>query len=222
VAPSIPHLVETIQWIHRSKDAASILDVDRIVLALLLSVSCSLLPRRPDVYVENKKKVDGQRTVSLLSRYTWSWARSIYSSAAAKGDLVPEDVPQPDHSHRSEDLLRAWHGASGSLLRDLVRHYWQKVLWLCIFTVIRCLVSIVPMYIMLRIITMLEQRDAGRACGVFEIMLLVGGMALSNLVDSVWSIRSLAFISYVNVSFADFSYSGWKTGHSGSPSPIYP
>ena len=119
----------------------------------------------------------------------------MYSSAAANGDLAPEDVPQPDHGHRSEDLMRAWNGISSSLLRDLVRHYRWKVVMLCIFTVIRCLVSIVPMYTMLRIISILEYRDAGHPHSAVEILLLVGGMALSNLIDSVRHICSVSFLA---------------------------
>lgn len=153
--------------------------------AVGLALSAVALPRRPDVLIDGRP-VDRQRTVSALSRYTWSWVEPLLRLASVNQDLTLDDVPRGDHRLRSEDLQRAWDTSQprATLLRSLVCRFRVRMALLYSVTVVRCVVSVVPFWAMHRVIGILE--NEGRE-GVHRIELpaLVIIMALSNLIDGV-------------------------------------
>lgn len=145
-----------------TKNAQLIVRIADAVVMIPLLFSCITLPRRPEVFY-NGQRVDKERTGSVLSRSTWSWANDLLKTAKRKGDLDPKDIPRPDHTIRTESLVAAWNKANyqGSLLRSLFKAYAGRlaVQWLII--VFQCIVGIGPFWTMLRLVQSLEDRDAG-------------------------------------------------------------
>lgn len=183
------------------RDPVVVFWVFNTLTSLCLGVSSTLLPKRPDVFF-NGCKIDRQRTVSLLSRYTWSWIQPLLLHASTMNDLDMDVIPSADRTLRSRELKKDWDALKiqTSLLRSLWWAYKGRLATLWTVTIVRCLVGIVPFWTMLRILNRLEiRRDSG--CHNFELMALVIGMALSNLLDAVrTSVFSLLQVPYTNTS----------------------
>lgn len=166
-------------------DVVAILTIVEAAASLALALSTATLPRRPDVAL-NDRPVDRQRTVSVLSRYTWSWITPLLTLASVNQDLTPDDVPLGDHKLRSGDLQREWDAVKhrGTLLSSLAWAYKGRMVLLWAVTLVRGVLSVAPFWAMLRIINILE--NEGRD-GIHRIELpgLVVIMALSNLLDGV-------------------------------------
>lgn len=169
---------------HQYKDLASLLSAISTMVAVGLWLSCSVLPRRPDVFYENRK-VDGQWTVSTLSRYTWAWVQPLLRHASLHNDIDLQDVPQPDSRMRSQALKSEWDKAdrTSSLMKSLFGAYKAKLTILWAATLVRCGVSIGPFWFMLRTLNILEHQAIGSQN--MELMVLILGMSISNLLDSV-------------------------------------
>ncbi|KAH7311377.1 hypothetical protein B0I35DRAFT_488698 [Stachybotrys elegans] len=152
--------------------------------ALSIAIGSSLLPRRPDVYQEFRL-VDRQQTVSALSRHTWAWAWPLIKLACVKDDLDTEDVPLGDHKIRSQDLEKKLHSLSAnvSLFSTLLSSYKGRLTLLWSTTVLRCVISVVPFWSMLRITTILERQSGGSGQQA-ELLALVILMTVSNLLDA--------------------------------------
>lgn len=174
------------------KNLGSLLWITSTIAAVGLGLSCSMLPRRPHVFYDNHK-VDGQWTVSTLSRYTWTWVQPLLRHASHHDDIGFEDVPQPDSRMRSQALKSEWDrlDKTSSLLRSLLSAYKGKLAILWAVTLVRCAVSILPFWLMLRTLNILEHQATGP--NNMKLMVLIVGFSASNLLDSV-SLSLKAFI----------------------------
>ncbi|KAF2827753.1 hypothetical protein CC86DRAFT_289304 [Ophiobolus disseminans] len=152
--------------------------------SLALAINSVSLPRRPDVVFQGYK-VDRQRTVSALRRYTWSWIQSLLKQASVKNDLDPADIPYADQTLRADELNKQYNGfqVDSTLLRSLVCKYKAKLGWLWLVTIVRCLVNIMPYWTMLRTLEVLESRES-KISHQLELLGLVLGIAIFNLIDS--------------------------------------
>jgi ABC-type multidrug transport system fused ATPase/permease subunit len=177
----------TIAWV--------INNISSLVLAV---ISISLL-RRPDVTFQGRK-VDRQRTVCGLHRYTWSWIEPLLRKASLKGDLDEEDIPQADYTLRSEQLQKKWDDMEpqGTLLRSLVWEYKERLGFSWIVTIVRCLVSILPFWIMLLTLDILENRET-KGSHQLELLGLISGMAVFNLLDAVRFLTRPIYSNHINV-----------------------
>jgi hypothetical protein len=121
----------------------------------------------------------------VLERLTWTWVQPLLRHAAQREDLDTEDVPQADSRLRSQDLKKRWDQLTqqGSLFRSIVALYKGRLTFLWTVTLVRCAVSILPFWFMLKIINVLEDRTV--RSDNMELMGFVLCMALSNLLDSV-------------------------------------
>ncbi|KAJ4210663.1 hypothetical protein NW759_013205 [Fusarium solani] len=180
---SVPRLAHMVTHTHQHKDSSSLLSVISTMVAVGLWLSCSVLPRRPDVFYENRK-VDGQWTVSTLSRYTWAWVQPLLRHASLHNDINLEDVPQPDSRMRSQALKSEWDRVdkTSSLMNSFFGAYKGKLAILWAVTLVRCAVSIGPFWFMLRTLNILEHQVMGSHN--MELMALILGMSISNLLDS--------------------------------------
>lgn len=162
-----------------------ILRAVNIVIIIALGFSSLLLPRRPDVFYKGRK-VDAQWTVSALNRYTWAWIRPILDHATQKYDLDTSDLPDPDHRVRTELLKEKWEKCNfkGSLLRSLILFYKAQFIVQWSLTLFRCCISIMPYWIMLRIIKILEVRGSN-GTPTLELWSLVFWLGAFTLVDQV-------------------------------------
>jgi hypothetical protein len=155
------------------------------VTSLALAISSVSLPRRPDVMFQGCK-VDRQRTVSALHRYTWSWVEPLLQQASIKDDLDPADIPYADQTLRADKLNKHYDGfeADSTLLRFLVCEYKRGLVWSWLVTIVRCLVNIMPYWTMLRTLEVLESRES-KTSHQLELLGLIFGIAIFNLIDSV-------------------------------------
>jgi len=189
IALSLSSLWQSVQYASRlntHNDPGTIAWAINSIISFALAISSVLLPRRPNVVFEGYE-VDRQRTVSTLSRYTWSWFELLLQKAAAKDDLDADEIYRPDHTLRSDELMKKWDGlrAQTVLLRSLLWAHKGELSLIWIVTIVRCLVSIAPFWTMLRVLHILEDRKAKNASYHIELLVLIIGMALSNLLDAV-------------------------------------
>ena len=86
----------------------------------------------------------------MLSRYTWSWTRSIIDLASKKGDLDEKDIPEPDHTIRAEEVVADWKSGdfTGKLMWSLIYAYKGRFALQWGVTVARCLLGIGPFWTM--------------------------------------------------------------------------
>lgn len=185
---SITQLTQLLRQVPDSKDPVIILRAINTAVVFFLSLASILIPRRPDVFFKDSK-VDRQWTVSALSRYTWTWVEPLLRHASKKNDLDAADIPQPDLKLRSEDLKKNWDNFNfqGSLLRSLIWAYKGGVALQWGVTIFRCFLGIVPFWIMLRIIRILEKRET-EGTPTLELWSLVIWMAFLNFLDAVSSL----------------------------------
>lgn len=157
--------------------------------ATILAVVSGMLPRRPEI-VYDGAKVDRQWTVSLLSRLTWSWIQPLLRHASLHDGLEGEDVPHADFNLRSKQLAKEWNkfAHKPTLFLSLAAAYKGRLAVLWAATLVRCAVSILPFWFMLRILKILET-EVTRSNPV-QLFNFVLGMAVSNLADSVSVIRA--------------------------------
>ncbi|KAH6990845.1 P-loop containing nucleoside triphosphate hydrolase protein [Ilyonectria sp. MPI-CAGE-AT-0026] len=181
---SIPHLTLVVRQIASHKDPVVILRAVNAIGVIALSVASILIPRRPDVFFKGRK-VDRQWTVSALNRYTWTWVEPLLYHASTKNDLDAADMPLPDLKLRAEDLKNDWDALKfeGSLLRSLIWAYKGGVAFQWSVTIFRNFLGILPFWIMLRIIRILEERGKGHTA-TLELWALIIWMAIFNLLDA--------------------------------------
>ncbi|TQN66171.1 ABC transporter ATP-binding protein/permease VMR1, partial [Colletotrichum shisoi] len=151
--------------------------------ATILAVVSGMLPRRPEI-VYGGAKVDRQWTVSLLNRLTWSWIQPLLRHASLHDGLEGDDVPHGDVNLRSRELAKEWNKLEHkpTLFLSLAAAYKGMLAILWAATLVRCAVSILPFWFMLRILKMLET-EVARSNPV-QLFIFVLGMAVSNLADS--------------------------------------
>ena len=103
-------------------------------------VAFASIPRRPDVFLDGNI-IDQQYTVSLLRRYSFSWATPLLVLAKTRA-LDLSDLPQLDHHTRSRNLSarlptdncerRLWRLLVTAHARTLV-HQWTLILLKSVF-----------------------------------------------------------------------------------------
>ncbi|KAG6263206.1 hypothetical protein E4U49_002474 [Claviceps purpurea] len=145
-----------------SNNVQLIVRIVNVFVLIPVLFSCITIPRRPEVFYKGEK-VDNEWTTSVLSRYTWSWVSDLLQTAQRKGDLDNKDIPRPDHTIRTENLVDVWNKANyqGGLLQSLLKAYGARVFVQWIIILIRCGIGIGPFWAMLRLVQLLEDRDAG-------------------------------------------------------------
>ncbi|KAF4974138.1 hypothetical protein FZEAL_8903 [Fusarium zealandicum] len=183
-ALTLPRLIQEAHYTSRENISLVVLRAVNVAVVVLLCFFSVLLPRRPHVFFRDRE-VDAQRTVSALSRYTWSWADPILQYASKKNDLEPADIPHPDRKLRAAELKQDWDAFKfeGNLLGALIWAYKGSLALQWGVTIFRNFIGILPYWIMLRLINILEQR-VSREAPSLELWVLVFGMAASNLLDS--------------------------------------
>jgi len=168
-----------------SKSPRTIFWIINNTAGFFLALASISLPRRVDVVFEGCI-VDRQRTVSALCRYTWGWIEPMLKEASTKGDIDFNDLFCADHRLRSSVLQQNWNSKNpqATLLRSLIKEYKQKLGVSWIITILRCLISLLPFWALRQALDILETRE-GRSIYRVELVSLVIGMALSNLLDAV-------------------------------------
>ncbi|KAJ3529707.1 hypothetical protein NM208_g9637 [Fusarium decemcellulare] len=183
-ALTVPQLIKEAQHASSDNVPVVILRAVNVLAVVSLSLSSVLIPRRPRVFFRGRK-VDEQWTVSAFSRYTWSWVEPLLQVASRKNDLDASDVSHPDRKLRAEDLKRDWDAFKfeGNLFRSLLWAYKGNFVLQWGITIFRNFLGLLPFSIMLRLISILEQRAPGQS-PTLELWVLVFSMAIFNLMDA--------------------------------------
>lgn len=131
------------------------------LILLLTSTLVSLaLPRRPDVFQpdQSARPVDGQRTVSVLSRYTLSWATPLLSFAKRKGRLDLSDLGCLDGRTLCRPLvLRLHYLGTVPLWKKFFRAHRSILIQQWMLTLSQTFATLASQYSMFRLIQILEQ-----------------------------------------------------------------
>ncbi|KAM0335380.1 hypothetical protein ACHAQA_000425 [Verticillium albo-atrum] len=173
----------------------------RIVnLAAILGLTAASvsLPRRPDVFV-NDKIVDRMHTVSAYSRFTWSWCGDVLKAATAKKDLEVVDLPRPDFNTRAEDMSAQWkaYNFKGPLWRNVIWAFRWSLTIQWALAIFRNFVSFAPYWVTLRILRALEARQPGEKLSV-DTWIMVFWLGFTILADA-WFTACMFWLSWSDV-----------------------
>ncbi|KAI3529772.1 ABC transporter [Colletotrichum filicis] len=176
------------------------LKLANLVLTLGLIVTSVTLPRRPDVYFENRI-VDRLRTVPAYSRFTWGWCSGIIDLATKKKDLDASDLPKPDHWTRSEDSAASWKSYNfkpdSSLWWSIIWAYRVPLFVQWSIAISKAFLSLAPSWITLQILETLQRRKPGEDLPA-DIWILVFWLGLAILADA-WVEATMFWLSWAEL-----------------------
>ncbi|KAK7459859.1 hypothetical protein CaCOL14_009182 [Colletotrichum acutatum] len=171
-----------------------------LVLTVGLIVTSVTLPRRPDVYFENRM-VDRLRTVPAYSRFTWGWCSGIIDLATKKKDLDASDLPKPDHWTRSEDSAASWKSYNfqpdSSLWWSIIWAYRVPLFVQWSIAISKAFLSLAPSWITLQILETLQRRKPGEDLPA-DIWILVFWLGLAILADA-WVEATMFWLSWAEL-----------------------
>jgi ABC-type multidrug transport system fused ATPase/permease subunit len=174
------------------------LTVIQTVDVVALLVTFGAVPRRPDVY-RDEKAVDRQYTTSILGRLSFAWPVPILNFAATNKGLEIDDLPEIDYHTRSKTLRKAFEdvGKKNKLWKSIFwSHKWAFISqW--ILVTITSITNFLPQIALLFILRALEDRDAGRD-SVFRLWMWVVALGLSIVISS-WLEAWLFFICFSRI-----------------------
>jgi ABC-type multidrug transport system fused ATPase/permease subunit len=149
---------------HISRNLAAA-DFALCVCALAVSTT---IPRRPDVYYKGKV-VDGQRTVSLLSKVTFTWPGYLLGLARSKNELALHELPATDHTARAEPLHALYPRLEPheSLLGLMFKSHAKFLALQYLFTLVQAIFNIGPQIALYSLLKALEDRYAGHEPKIF-------------------------------------------------------
>ncbi|KAJ5996332.1 hypothetical protein N7522_007992 [Penicillium canescens] len=172
------------------------LQLSQIACASLRALFCVLIPRRPDVHHEDKV-VDQEYSVSVLNRFSFSWAAGLLDDAAQKSTLNLDDIPKLPASKRAGFLKEKFEKAR----KD--RKIWKGIIFAhagaltvqMILTLTSCFLSFGPQVALFQILKTLELRDTpywNAGASYLWVLALGGLMFISSSVEAwlFWVIYS--------------------------------
>ncbi|KAJ5788264.1 hypothetical protein N7457_003254 [Penicillium paradoxum] len=188
------------------------LQVAQIASTALRGLFCVLLPRRPDVYHEGKL-VEQEFSVSLLSRFTFSWASELLNHAKKYNAMELDDIPKLTASKRAGFLRQKFESAKkGRKMWKAViaAHFGDLVLQISLCVLV-CFLSFGPQIALFQILKTLELRDTpywNAAASYLWVLALGGLMFLGSSIEAqlYWLVYSrLAVPIYAELSAVVFA-----------------
>lgn len=151
------HLVAQLWRSHRH---VAVLRMAEIVCAILLGYASVRLPRRPDVFDSQGRRIDRQHTVSVLSRSMFRWSNDLLKLSSAKRDLNLEDMDRPDHHTRAKNLSEAFTRENfvGALWWSLVKAHRRAFIMQWTLTACTSVLNFTPQWCILSLLRGLEKR----------------------------------------------------------------
>ncbi|GIK00040.1 hypothetical protein Aspvir_004054 [Aspergillus viridinutans] len=179
-----------------SPDALSIV---QMVAALILLFVNLAFPRGPTLY-RHGRPVDSQKSVSFLNRYTFSWAYKTLAIAAKNTRLNIDDLPLVGDEVRAKTLSDSFFAVSSTSARwrRWLKLYWSEIVLQVILQLFANAVNFLPHFLLLTILRLFEDRDAG-ASNQLQLWLAALGLGLSMVVTS-WSISLRDFVADMKLS----------------------
>ncbi|OQU94778.1 ABC transporter transmembrane domain-containing protein [Cladophialophora immunda] len=180
------------------RNAHLTLSLVQFICGIILSFAALSIPRRPDVYW-NDKPVDRQNTVSALSKLTFSWASAILSFAAKNKGLDYDDLYEIDHDTRSRELRAKFEavGRKDKLWKTLFwSHKWAFIQqWVMQATC--SITDFLPQVALYFILKALEARDEGENVALTSWLLAIG-LGLS-ITFSSWLEAWMFFVTFMRI-----------------------
>jgi hypothetical protein len=201
-----------------------ILDANQLGTALLYMLANLLLPRRPDVFLENGNLVDRQFTTSAFGRYTFQWCDGLLKLAQRKV-LDMADLPRPDHLTRAENLQKSFLAIQrkGPLWKIVFLAHWPSFVSQWFLTIFQCLFQFGRPFALWNLLYILELRTEGQDASI-EAWIWTAALCLCLAIGSwieswlLWvSISQLAIPIRAQLSAIIFQKAMWrkdvKAGH---------
>lgn len=137
------------------------LRIAEFVALVSLGFSSIAIPRRPDVFYHGRL-VDQQLTISVLSRFTWSWPAALIRLAAERNDLDLQELPRPGQSARVQDITKAWKADSYEsprpLWKALLLFHRRKFASQWLFAILQSVSSLAPQWVIWQLLRLFERR----------------------------------------------------------------
>jgi hypothetical protein len=162
--------------------ALALLYLLQLVTAVVTACGFAGFPRRPDIF-DKAGLVDQQRTLSLLSRFTFSWNRTIFNVAKER-QMQVHDIPNLDFATRSRHLESQFldKGTTGPLWKRLIKaHAGELALQWFLTLVIACL-SLFPQVVLYNFLSKIERSQQHTAADP-TVFFWVFGLLLSQLLQ---------------------------------------
>ncbi|OQE30871.1 hypothetical protein PENFLA_c002G04157 [Penicillium flavigenum] len=172
------------------------LQLAQIASAALRAVFCVLIPRRPDVYYEDQL-VERELSVSLLSRFTFSWANGLLNYAVKHNAMDLEDIPKLTASRRADFLREKFEIArqNRKLWIAIVVAHLGPLIAQTMLSLAICFLSFGPQVALFQILRTLELRgtpDWNAGESYIWVVALGGLLFLASSVDAwlFWIVNS--------------------------------
>lgn len=164
------------------------LQLAQIASAALRAVFCVLIPRRPDVYYEDEL-VERELSVSLLSRFTFSWANGLLNYAVKHKTMELEDIPRLVASKRADYLREKFEIArqNRKLWIAIVVAHLGPLIAQTILSIGICFLSFGPQVALFQILKTLELRgtpDWNVGASYIWVLALGGLLFLASSVEA--------------------------------------
>ncbi|KAL4876553.1 P-loop containing nucleoside triphosphate hydrolase protein [Aspergillus karnatakaensis] len=178
------------------QDALTIVQIVASVILLVVNLS---IPRGPAAY-RNGRIIDAEHSISFLNRYTFSWAYKTLSLAGKNGSLNPEDLPLVAQEVRAKALSDAFFSTDSTSVqwRKWVKLYWRSATVQVVIQLFANAVNFLPNVILLAILRLFEDRDAG-ASNQSQLWLTALGLGLSMIVVS-WLVALRDYVGEMKIS----------------------
>ncbi|EKV04310.1 hypothetical protein PDIG_16670 [Penicillium digitatum PHI26] len=164
------------------------LQLAQIASAALRAIFCVLIPRRPDVYYEDKL-VEREFSVSLLSRFSFSWANGLLNYAVKHKAMDLEDIPKLTASNRADFLREKFETArqNRKLWLAIVFAHVGPMIAQMILSLGICFLSFGPQVALFQILKTLELRGSAEwniGASYFWVLALGGLLFLASTVEA--------------------------------------
>ncbi|KAJ5824161.1 ABC transporter integral membrane type 1 [Penicillium robsamsonii] len=164
------------------------LQVAQIASAALRAVFCVLLPRRPDVYHEDKL-VEQELSVSLLSRFSFSWSNQLLNHAVKHKKMELDDIPKLTAANRAGFLREKFEivRQNRKLWKAIILAHWRSLLAQATLSLLICFLSFGPQVALFQILKTLELRGTpywNIGASYIWVLALGGFLFLSSSVEA--------------------------------------
>ncbi|KXG53717.1 ABC transporter, integral membrane type 1 [Penicillium griseofulvum] len=164
------------------------LQLAQIASAALRAIFCTLLPRRPDVYHDDKL-VEQELSVSLFSRFTFSWANRLLNHAVKHKTMELEDLPKLIAANRADALREKFEMVrkNRKLWKAIILAHWKSLVIQGMLSLLICFLSFGPQVALFQILKTLELRDTpywNVGASYIWVLALGGFLFLSSSVEA--------------------------------------
>jgi hypothetical protein len=154
----------------------------QLVTAVAAACAFAAFPRRPDVY-DQAGLVDQQHTLSLLSRFTFTWNRGIFNIADER-QMDVQDIPNLDFVTRSKYLHAKFLGrhAKGPLWKQLISAHAGELALQWALTLVIALLALFPQVVLYNFLSRIERSQQHKSADP-TVFIWVFGLLLSQILQ---------------------------------------